>query len=255
MCLCPVNGNPPYLAFTHVLQAGYRAMLARPRHTLAVSYAHTGEIDGAALEKRWGPALSAHENARLRSLRLERDRRDYLAAHVLLRLTLASERGLEPETVDPRERAGWSITHTGGFVACAVTSDPHGRVGVDVEHISAAQRLEELTGTFLTATEHEALPGDPDARAVRMVEVWTAKEALLKALGEGFSGEMGFGVLSMLESTPLGKVDGWGTISVRDARNGAAYSVWRRWVGLHSLAIVAIEGHEGEPRLMGVLLQ
>jgi len=224
-------------------------------HSAAVYYALTEGIDRRALTDEWAAVLTTEEAARLSSLRLERDQRDYLAAHVLLRRALGAERGLGPRSLRPGERIGWSLSHTDGFVVCAVAAEPGQAIGVDTESVTAAERLQTMTDTFLTADELTALPSDPNDRAVRMVEIWTAKEAVLKARGAGFSGEEGFRVLSSLQSTPLGMLDGWGKISVRDARTSAAYSVWRRWVAIHAIAIVAIEGNEEEPRLMGVSLQ
>ena len=195
----------------------------------------------------------ADEANRLANLRLERDQRDYLAAHVLLRVAFRKGRGTDLDA-PLADRAGWSLTHSEGFVACALAVDSRHAIGVDAEPLEAAARLETLADTFMSATEMGLLPSDPDGRARRMVEIWTAKEAVLKALGEGFSGEEGFGVLAELESTPLGTLDDWGTISVRDARTGSAYSAWGRWVEGHALMVVA-EGNEGTPRLEGVTLR
>lgn len=224
-------------------------MSALQRNGCAVYYAFTQGVDVAALLERWADALTDDEAAKFKSLRIERDRRDYLAAHALARTALLRERRLHRISVRPDERRGWSLTHTDGFVACAIATSVDGYIGIDSEPISAAKKLAELTDVFLTPTERLVLPSDPKQRAVRMVEMWIAKEAVLKALGEGFSGEQGFGVLAALESTPLGSVDEWGTISVRDARTGAAHRVWRRWIDTHALAIVAIEGNEERPRL------
>lgn len=230
-------------------------MTALQRNGCAVYYSFTHGVDMAALTKPWANGLTNDEEAKFNSFRFERDRRDYLAAHVLVRRALLRERGLDPISLRSDERRGWSLTHTDGFVACAIAPSVDARIGIDSEPISAAERLNELTDVFLSPTERRALPSDPKARAVRMVEIWTAKEAVLKALGEGFSGEVGFGVLAALESTPVDFVDEWGTIAVRDARTGAAYRVWRRWVDTHALAIVAVDGIEGKPRLTRFSLQ
>jgi hypothetical protein len=231
------------------------AMDPPQRHGTVAYYALTDGIDVAALEDEWVSVLSTDEAAKLRTLLLERDRRDYLAAHVLLRQALAAERDIDPTTATPGERSGWSLTHADGLVACAVATNPNSAIGIDSEPIAAAERLAEFVDTFVTPAELAALPSDPEARDARMVEIWTAKESVLKALGEGFSGRDGFGVLSRLETAHLGMLDEWATISVRDARSGAAYSVWGRWVGIHAIAIVATEGNEGTPRLTGVSIQ
>jgi phosphopantetheinyl transferase len=230
-------------------------MSALQRNGCAVYYSFTHSVDVAALAERWADRLTHDEDARFDSFRFERDRRDYLAAHVLVRRALLRERGLNPISPVTDEPRGWSLTHTEGFVACAIATSVDGRVGIDSEPISAAERLSELTDVFLSPTERRALPSDPNGSAVRMVEIWTAKEAVLKALGEGFSGEEGFGVLAALESQASKSVDEWDTLSVRDARTGSAYRVWRRWVNTHALAVVAIEAKEEKPRLRQVLLQ
>jgi phosphopantetheinyl transferase len=221
----------------------------------AVYVARTDGLDFVALYSRWHASLDGEELTRIETLRLERDKRDYLRAHVLLRLALAESRDLDPNAIEPAESHGWSLSHSHGFVACVIADDPRTAVGIDTEPVAAAERLAEITDTFLTQPEFYGLPIEPEARALRMVETWTAKEAVLKALGEGFSGELGFGVLSRLESTPLGTLDEWATISVRDARTGAAYSVWQRWVGDHAIATVATEGNEGTPRLRFLKLE
>ena len=219
-----------------------------------VFYAPTRDLDLAMLRSTWQASLTADESARLASLRIERDQRDYLAAHALLRLSLHEARGTDLHGAPSIDRAGWSLTHSDGFVACALADHPTALIGVDTEPLEAASRLETLLDTFLARAELPLLPSDPEARSVRMVEIWTAKEALLKALGQGFSGEEGFGVLAMLESTHFGTLDGWRKISVRDARSGAAYSTWECWVEEHVLAVVSLEGNEGIPRLTGVTL-
>ena len=221
----------------------------------SVFYSVTDALDLDALRARWEAQLTRVEAQKLATLRLERDQRDYLAAHGLLRIALRETHGIGVDLARLNDHRGWSLTHADGFVACAVAEHAITAIGIDTEPVSSAERLSELMDVFLANSEREGLPSDPEARATRMVEIWTAKEAVLKALGEGFSGDAGFGVLSRLESAPLGMLDEWATISVRDARNGAAYSVWRRWVGTHALAIVALEGNEGKPRLTGVSIQ
>jgi phosphopantetheinyl transferase len=219
-----------------------------------VFYSRTDHVDFAALHAEWHASLSGEETYQLAKLRLERDQRDYLCAHVLLRHALREAWGTSLAAPPPVSRQGWSLTHAAGFVACAIADDPTGAVGIDSEPLAASERLESIADTFLTTAELALMPSDPNGRARRMVEIWTAKEAVLKALGEGFGSADGFSVLTMLESTPLERVDDWGTISVRDARNDAAFGARVRWVDGFALAVAVIEGNEGIPRLTGVTL-
>jgi 4'-phosphopantetheinyl transferase len=77
------------------------------------------------------------------------------------------------------------LSHTGGFAVCAVSHA--GRVGVDVESIRRRVPLRILESCFAPA-ERRALgaTAEPD-RAGSFFELWTLKEALLKATGRGLT--------------------------------------------------------------------
>nr|WP_226894876.1 4'-phosphopantetheinyl transferase superfamily protein [Luteolibacter marinus] len=62
-----------------------------------------------------------------------------------------------------------------------------GPVGVDLEHADRAPTLLGCEEGFCHPDEIEELPADPTLRAGRLLELWTAKEALLKGLGTGMS--------------------------------------------------------------------
>ena len=142
--------------------------------------------------------LSDDERARADRFVFERDRRDFTAAHALLRSTLSRYADVPPdawrfETADggkPRlaHHAGslsFNLSHTHGFVACVVA---HGcDVGIDVESID--RRLDPaLANRFFSATETASIDAaPPEERVERFLELWTLKEAYLKATGKGLS--------------------------------------------------------------------
>lgn len=146
--------------------------------------------------------LSPAERDRLGRLVFEADRWHYLAAHVLLRRALSSfapvppeawsvaaaeERG-RPEIASPESarRLRFSLTHTRGLAACAVCLDRD--VGVDAEAIDARLLSPEVAARFLSAAECEEVAVLPEERrAFRLLELWTLKEACLKARGDGLS--------------------------------------------------------------------
>jgi 4'-phosphopantetheinyl transferase len=69
-------------------------------------------------------------------------------------------------------------------LACAQA----GSVGVDVEWIDAKTDVDGLSARFFHPNERAVLAGlDPVTRSIRFFQWWTAKEALLKAQGEGLS--------------------------------------------------------------------
>lgn len=150
--------------------------------------------------------LDREESHRMSRLLVAEDRRDYAAAHALLRQTLT-------EVIPDIEPEGWyfeqtargkpyvclaqagippvrfSLTHTHGLVACIVSKRVE--VGVDVESRSRTIEVELLMRDVCSFDEQQQirLAAPPD-RADRFFDLWTLKEAYLKALGLGITGGM-----------------------------------------------------------------
>ena len=80
----------------------------------------------------------------------------------------------------------FNVSHSGrhGLIAIAL----QGRVGVDVEELVMPQGLNRLIASAFTAAEKADLKsGEPTNRIRDFFRLWTAKEALIKALGKGLS--------------------------------------------------------------------
>jgi 4'-phosphopantetheinyl transferase len=149
--------------------------------------------------------LNADERARLERFVFQRDRRDFAAAHALLRRVLSFYESVPPSAWRFTARAlgkpaivstqaghpplRFNLSHTDGLVACVVARDVE--VGIDVERISHASSDRDLARQCFTAREIEHLDAcEPDERMHRFVELWTLKESYLKALGTGLYGEL-----------------------------------------------------------------
>jgi len=174
---------------------------ARPllgRREVRIFYRFT---DGAADGDRAAAygLLSGHERARYRQLLFEEDRVSFLFAHALLRTALSRvaaaapgqwrfrPRGRgRPELAGPptRPRLRFSLSHTTGLVACAVTRERE--VGVDVERIGPWADSAALAERHFSPSERRVLAALPprDAHA-HFFSLWTLKEAYLKARGVG----------------------------------------------------------------------
>lgn len=138
----------------------------------------TDALDRHAVE-RAEAGLSVEERTRCDRFRFARDRRDYVVAHDLLRRSLGAfeRRGPGPS---------FSLSHTRGFVACAIASGMP--VGVDAERVDRSIAVDDLAEHCFGPPEVAALRRCPEpARAVLFVELWTLKEAFLKALGPGLT--------------------------------------------------------------------
>jgi len=163
-------------------------------------YAWTGALSDAALWKRYLAMLPQDEIDEVNRFAREPDRRRGLMARVLARTALAHYTGVEPaalrftrdrlgkpELVDPAESGlSFNLSHTGELVLCGVSGK--GDVGVDAERLDRTLDFLPLARRFFAAEEAAALEAVPPARRQRaFFELWTLKEAFVKACGRGLS--------------------------------------------------------------------
>jgi 4'-phosphopantetheinyl transferase len=164
-----------------------------------VSYRLTGGLDERALA-RDAALLSADERARGDRFVFAEDRRDFVAAHALVRRALShcrpfdasawsfvASRSGKPEVAASQRGhppIAFNLSHTRGLVACAVST--HSSVGIDVE--STARDVVPLVHRYFHPSEAAHIDGYPaSTRPLRAIELWTLKEAFLKAVGAGLS--------------------------------------------------------------------
>lgn len=164
----------------------------------SVWFAEPGQAADPERRARLMALLSNDETQRLARLRFEPDRQLFLVAHALLRAVLSRHEGIDPrawhfctgvhgrpEISAPPSRLRFTLTHTRGLAACAVTLDRD--IGFDVQHISNDRSI-DLAGRVFSPRELHDLRSAPSAvRAVRFFEYWTLKEAYLKARGAGLT--------------------------------------------------------------------
>ncbi|WP_066946885.1 4'-phosphopantetheinyl transferase family protein [Microtetraspora fusca] len=138
-----------------------------------------------------GGTLTDAERARADRFTRERDRLDFVAAHLLVRHCAAEFLGTRAcllTLVQSCEQCGGphgrprfaeepdlsvSMSHTRGYVCAAVG---HGRVGVDAEHATEGPADQSLASIALTPAEAR-LVGQDNRKLIRQ---WVRKEALVK---------------------------------------------------------------------------
>ena len=154
------------------------------------------------LAQHW---LDERENETAARFLFERDRRQYLVAHTLVRRALALEAGLaEAELVIWRSSRGrpflqplpgglprggahldFNLSHAGGYSLLGIVRRQ--RIGVDVEGLDREPRgLETILTTF--APEEQRWAGGASSTRQwdrRVLRLWTLKEAYTKARGLG----------------------------------------------------------------------
>jgi 4'-phosphopantetheinyl transferase len=173
-------------------------------NAVEVWLAFDASFQDARVQAEFAAMLSPQESERMQRLHLESGRRQFALTRALQRRVLSayaadvapvewrfqiSAEG-RPSLAPPFDRLGlhFNIAHTEGLVAMAVCR--HACVGVDAEKLGRAPlAVVERYFSAAEASQLRALP--PDAQPRRFVQLWTLKEAYLKAVGRGLAGGLG----------------------------------------------------------------
>ena len=143
------------------------------------------------------PWLSPAERQRRDGILHPRALAEFLAGRRLLRTIMGGLANVPPAAVELVENAhgaislrqscAWqfNLSHTEGLLAFAVSRD---RVGVDVEWVTRPGRTVELADRYFAKSEVDALRALPEAaQRDRFFDLWTLKEAYIKARGMGLA--------------------------------------------------------------------
>jgi 4'-phosphopantetheinyl transferase len=150
---------------------------------------------------QWRACLDATEQAQADRFYFDEDRWTYAAAHWLVRNALASVDGLPAADwrfiaekrgkprIDPalsRVELAFNLSHTTGFVACAISTGVE--VGIDVESLARKPADRDIAQRFFSPPEVAILrDAAPERQRETFFRFWTLKEAFIKATGEGLS--------------------------------------------------------------------
>jgi 4'-phosphopantetheinyl transferase len=143
--------------------------------------------------------LSPDERGRANRFKHADDRDRYIIAHGSLRMLLGcyvdeppgqlefncTPNG-KPRLVNPtRPSLRFNLSHSDKLALVAVTCGRE--VGIDVERIDPNCDFESIAREFFTPAEQAALRASPShERCSTFFKLWTCKESVLKAMGEGF---------------------------------------------------------------------
>lgn len=143
--------------------------------------------------------LDEGERLRYESLLRSGARRQFLLGRAMLRCALARRMNREPgelrfqrredgkpELVSPAGGWRFNLSHSRHWVVLAVGQADE--IGVDVEHHRRRNDIDGIAARFFSAEEYRELAKLPVAeRRQRFFELWTLKEAYVKALGRGIA--------------------------------------------------------------------
>ncbi|PSB13714.1 4'-phosphopantetheinyl transferase [filamentous cyanobacterium CCP2] len=153
-------------------------------------------------------SLSSDESARAKRFRFEHLQRRFIASRGILRVILASYLDADPaqlqfaygpqgkptlaasnhtQFAQAQPNLSFNLSHSESLALYAVTLDR--QVGIDLEYIPPSREVNELAKRFFSPQEYSticALP--PEQQKAAFLQIWTHKEAYLKATGEGLMG-------------------------------------------------------------------
>lgn len=163
------------------------------------------DFELSVLERECLSWLSEDDLARYRRFRFDRHRKQLLLGRVLMRVALSRYDGtLAPEdwrfdhndygkpalgAGQDASRLRFNLSHSGERVVFAVT---RGReLGVDIERAEKERRVLAIADRYFSASELAELQALPDeSQQSRFYELWTLKEAYIKACGMGLAIEL-----------------------------------------------------------------
>jgi 4'-phosphopantetheinyl transferase len=178
----------------------------------------------AALE----PILSPDERDRAMRFHFEPDRNRFIVGRGTLRKIIGSYVNVDPAQLHfsyskkgkpeltglaPAQTLQFNLAHSNQLMLVALTRI--GIVGIDVEWMPRTVDIESVAHQFFDDCEYEALMAQPDdRRSLAFFNLWTRKEAYLKATGSGL-GDLNRITVSFLPGEPAR------IVSVEDDRQGA----------------------------------
>jgi 4'-phosphopantetheinyl transferase len=200
----------------------------------------------APLEGAGAELLDANEIARAHRFMRHEDAARFVTLRACLRRLLAAELDIEPPQlqldVDTNGRPSlamphapdFNVSHSGAHGLIAISFER--RVGVDIEEARPSFDWRELETSVLHHADKRVIDATPEAQhSGAFLACWTAKEALLKAHGEGIGGK----ALTMTSFSVL-------------PRNGVRYAVSAEAGQFKAVSIAAPEGYAAALAWSGV---
>ena len=211
---------------------------------------HVWHTDFARPSSSLYDLLAPEERERASRFKVEPAREQFIISHAFLRLALERYLGIPARDIKFRVAAygkpeldlatdlNFNLSHTEGTAVLAVARER--RIGVDVERVRENLKPLELAERFFSSAETAWLRSQPTTqRFSSFFACWTAKEAYIKACGNGLSMPLsGFSIIPQPANKPL-------RIEFHDTtESSAAWTLWQLDLGPELRAALAAEGRE-----------
>lgn len=163
------------------------------------------DLDSVAISDTTGNPLSSEwltgdERERASAFIDPLHRSRFIASRHFLRSWISRHAGIPPEAIRFRRSSNgkpriegsslaFNLSRSGPFMAVGVASGHS--IGVDIETNPDSQTCHEIAPRIFTSREfHHWIGLHPEDRPACFLKIWTIKEAVLKAAGEGLLREM-----------------------------------------------------------------
>ena len=161
--------------------------------------------------------LTVSEVEKSQRFRFNKDRVSYIVVHGLLRMMLGRHLGISPQEVSMvynsygkpavsgcSRNVCFNMTSRAGVSVLAFDSE--NEIGVDVERLDEAFEFESIVKRFFPAKEIQYIFQSKVNSRQRFYQIWTRKEAYLKAIGTGITENLKTEVLNeiMNETRSIG---------------------------------------------------
>jgi 4'-phosphopantetheinyl transferase len=171
-------------------------------HRIDLWYVHDEAIIDHDLKSQYYDLLSADEKQRLHRFYFEKDRHQFLITRALLRVVLSKyHEKIKPKewkfdtnkygkpfisNIEKGQAINFNLSHSKNLIILAVAQ--HEKLGIDVEYLMRKGGLIELANAFFSPKEVSQLDLlDDEIKMRRFFDLWTLKEAYVKACGMGLS--------------------------------------------------------------------
>jgi 4'-phosphopantetheinyl transferase len=184
---------------------------------------------------RLAATLSDDEQARAERFRFDQHRNRFVAGRGLLRAILGFYLGRNPRELefvysargkpslvhsDDQSAPHFNMAHSGDLALVAVAGT--GDVGVDVERVRPLSEAEDIVSRFFSPRESDGFKAVPEAERSRaFFNLWTRKEAWLKATAEGIGQSLNQVEVSFLAGESARFISLFGSIEAAEQ--------WRLW--------------------------
>ena len=189
--------------------------------------------------------ISPDEQQRAERFHFQQHRNRFIVGRGMLRQILGNYLNIEPNKLEfaysdrgkpylPQNNLQFNLSHSQTLAVYGFVREK--KIGIDLEYIRSMTDAEKIADRFFSAKEYSAISKlSKEAKQEAFFQYWTAKEAYLKATGEGLGG--GLGEIEF-ELTPGVKL-----VGIRGDRAAAAGWFVRNFIPEQEYtATVAVEG-------------